>query len=160
MLITTKINASELYEFTIKHNYRTIAGILGVIFSLGSAVGGFIFWEKLTVPNRVLVILFALMFTVIEPIGCYIKVRKQIKKNFKYPISYNFSNDGIEISINEQKAVCNWYEVMKIESTANIITIYTSPIRAFIIPKKDVGENMEELKELIERNAECRKVVL
>ena len=107
-----------------------------------------------------LVVLFALMFTVIEPIGCYIKVKKQIKKSFQYPISYNFSSQGIEINVNDEKALCHWHEVMKVESTSNLINIYTSPVRAFIIPKKDVGDNMEILKEMIEKNAECRKVVL
>lgn len=160
MEVTTNINVKQLYEFTIKHNYKSLAGMISLTFSICSAIGGFIYWDKFNTMNKVVIILFALMFTVLEPIGCYIKVRKQIKNNFKYPIRYVFGKEGIEIIIEDKKGLCYWYEIMKIESTHNLINIYTSPVRAFIIPKSDVGEDITKLRELIETYAECRKVAL
>lgn len=158
MSITANIGVKELYEFTLKHNYRTFHGIIGVLFSIASAIGGFLYWDKLTMTNRVLIVIFALTFTVFEPVGCYIKVRKQVKKNFSTPLIYMFDAKGITITQGGQNAQCFWYEVMKVTSTKNLINIYTTPVRAFILPKKDIGENFNKLKELIDYNAQCRRV--
>ena len=158
MSITTNINVKELYEFTIKHNYRTLHGIIGLLFSIASAVGAVFFWDKLTMTNKVLIVIFALTFTVFEPLGCYIKVRRQIKKSFAQPLVYNFDDKGITITQGEQNAQCYWYEIMKVTSTKNLVNIYTSPVRAFILPKKDIGEKFGQLRDIINKNAECRHV--
>lgn len=158
MSITTSINVKELYEFTIKHNYRTLHGIIGLLFSIASAVGAVFFWDKLTMTNKVLIVIFALTFTVFEPLGCYIKVRRQIKKSFAQPLVYTFDDKGITITQGEQNAQCYWYEIMKVTSTKNLVNIYTSPVRAFILPKKDIGEKFGQLRDIINKNAECRHV--
>ncbi len=158
--INTNISEKELYEFTLNHNYKSLAGIIGLFFSIASAVGAVLFWDKLSTMNRVLIILFALMFTVFEPVGCYFKVKKQIKKSFEKPLSYVFDKKGITVSQGDAKADLTWQEIMKVVSTRNLINIYTSPVRAFIIPKKAVGGHMGELKEMIEENAQCRKVMI
>lgn len=156
----TNINAKELYEFTLNHNYKSLHGILGVAFSLASAVGAVWFWDKFTPTNRVIIILLALMFTVFEPLGCYIKVRKQIKKNFTKPLEYVFDDEGIEVSQGESSSRVNWNEIMKVTSTKNLINIYTSPLMAFIIPKKDAGQHMDSLKEMLTTKAQCRRIVI
>lgn len=158
LVIDTKIEVKELYEFTLNHNYKSLHGIISLLFSLASAVGAVVYWDRFNTMNKVLIILFALMFTVFEPIGCYIKVRKQIKKSFTEPIKYAFSSKGITISQGNNKAVCEWYEIMKVVSTKNLINVYTSPVRAFIIPKKDIKEKLGELETIIRENAQCIKI--
>lgn len=158
--IKTNINVKELYEFTLNHNYKSFQGVISLAFSVASAVGAVVFWDRLTVMNRVLIILFALMFTVFEPLGCYIKVRKQINKSFGSPLEYAFGSEGITISQGEEKAAVEWSQIMKIISTKNLINVYTSPVRAFIIPKKDVGDRIGEFKKIVEENAKCRKVII
>lgn len=156
--INTKIEVKELYEFTLNHNYKSLHGIISLLFSLASAAGAVVFWDRFNTMNRVLIILFALMFTVFEPIGCYMKVRKQVKKSFTDPINYTFDKKGIKISQGDNEAFCEWYEIMKVVSTKNLVNIYTSPVRAFIIPKKDIGEDIGEFKTILQENAECRKI--
>lgn len=156
--ITTNINVKELYEFTMIHNYKAFHGLVGLMFSIASAIGGAVFWDKLTTTNKVLIVIFALTFTVLEPIGCYLKVRKQIRKNFSKPIEYEMSSKCIKIRQGDGEAECYWYEVMKVTSTKHLINIYTSPARAFIIPKKDIGDKFHELRRIIMDNAECRRV--
>lgn len=158
--IDTKINVKELYEFTLNHNYKSLHGIISLMFSIASAAGAVVFWDRFNTMNKVLIILFALMFTVFEPIGCYIKVRKQIKKSFMESIRYTFDKKGITISQGDGRAFCEWHEIMKVASTKNLVNIYTTPVRAFIIPKKDIGKELGELKDIIEENAQCLKVAV
>lgn len=155
--IETKINVAELYEFTINHNYKSFHGIVSLLFSIASAVGAVVFWDRLSIMNRVLIILFALMFTVFEPVGCYIKVCKQVKNAFSQPIKYIFDKNGLKIVQGEASAQCQWHEIMKVTSTKNLVNVYTTPVRAFILPKKDIGQQFEDLKKLMQDNTQCLK---
>lgn len=155
--IETKINVPELYEFTINHNYKSLHGIISLLFSIASAIGAVAFWDRFSTMNRVLIILFALMFTVFEPVGCYIKVRKQVKSAFKQPLKYIFDKEGVTIIQGDASANCQWYEIMKVTTTKKLVNIYTTPVRAFILPKRDIGKDYEELRELLQQNTQCLK---
>lgn len=155
--IKTEIGTSELYEFTMNNNYKSIRGVIAVLFSLASAIGTILYWEQFSGWQKALMIFFALMFTVIEPIEYYLRSKRQVKKNFAVPLCYGFDENGIEIRQNEEQAHNEWAEVMKVVSTKNLVAIYLSPVRAFILPKKDIGNQYNELKELIERNTSCYK---
>ena len=80
-----------------------------------------------------------------------------MKKNFTVPLSYVFDENGIEIRRNDEMAHNDWQEVMKVISTKKLVIIYLSPIRAFILPKKDIGDSYQSLKSLMEENTSCYK---
>ena len=46
---------------------------------------------------------------------------------------------------------------MKVVNTKNLIVVYFTPIRAFIIPKKSIGEKFDDLKEIMGKKISCYK---
>lgn len=155
--ITTDIGVKELYEFTMNNNYKSIRGIISVLFSIISGIGVIVFWNDLSPLQRAGVIFFALMFTVIVPIEYYYRAKKQVKKSFNTPLIYEFSNNGIKIKQDDNAAESMLEDVMKITTTKNLINIYMSPIRAFILPKKDIGDDFQQLKDFLEEKTSCYK---
>lgn len=155
--IKTEIGVSELFEFTMSNNYKTIRGGIAVLFSLASAVGLVFYWNQFSGWQKALMLFFALMFTVIEPIEYYLRSKRQVKKNFAVPLTYVFDENGIEIRQNDEKAHNEWQDVMKVISTKKLVIIYLSPIRAFILPKQDIGDRYQDLKTLMEANTSCYK---
>ena len=155
--IKTEIGVSEMFEFTINNNYKTIRGVIAVLFSLASAAGLVFYWNQFSGWQKALMLFFALMFTVIEPIEYYLRSKRQVKKNFTVPLSYVFDENGIEIRRNDEMAHNDWQEVMKVISTKKLVIIYLSPIRAFSLPKKDIGDSYQSLKSLMEENTSCYK---
>lgn len=158
--LTTKITKKELYEFIMISNYKSLRGVLSILFSIVALMGTIYFWNSMSVFYRLIMIFLAMMFTVITPIEYYIRAGRQVKKNFKYPISYSFNEEGITISINEQSSLLLWEEVMKVISSKRLVMIYSSPIRAFIIPKKDIDDNFEKLRDMMEKNTDCYKFAM
>lgn len=158
--ITTKITRSELYEFIMISNYRSLRGVFSVLFSLVALAGTIYFWSDFNIWYRLIMIFLAMMFTVITPIEYYFRAGKQVKKNFKDEMTYSFDESGMTISINEQSSKLEWIEVMKVVSSKNLVMIYSSPVRAFLIPKKDIGKDFEKLRQLMENNTDCYKFVM
>lgn len=158
--IKTKITKKELYEFIMNNNYKSLRGVISVLFSLIAIVGMVYYWKDLEIYQKMVMFFLASMFTVIAPVEYYIRASRQVKKSFKEDIAYIFNSNGINISIKEESSVLPWEEVMKVTSTKNLVIIYFTPIRAFILPKKDIGENFESLRELMEDNTNCYKFVM
>lgn len=157
MEIKAKVGTKELFEFTMHSNYICIRGVISILFSLASAVGAVAYWQQLSTGQRVLMLVFAMMFTVIVPLEYYIRSVRQSKKRFQKPYIYKIENDGILIQLDEEQANCQWQDVMKVITTKNLVVIYLSPVRAFILPKKDIGERYETLKSVLKENTSCYK---
>lgn len=154
--IRTKITRKELYEFIMNNNYVSVRGVVSVLFSLASAVGTVFYWSEFSNLQRVLMLFMSLMFTVITPFEYYIRAGRQVRKNFKDEMTYVFDETGITIKIREESSSLPWNEVMKVISTKNLIVVYFTPIRAFIIPKKNIND-FDNLKEMMEQNTSCYK---
>ena len=147
--IKTKIDQKELYEFIMHHNYVSVRGVISVLFSICCLAGTVFYWEQFSMVQKVLMLLMASMFTVITPVEYYIRAARQIKKNFQQEIEYGFDGQGITIKIEEQSSSVPWEEVMKVISTRRLVVIYLSPVRAFILTKKAIGEDFDRLKALM-----------
>lgn len=152
-----QINTNNLYEFIMNNNYVSIRGIISVLFSLASAVGTVIFWEQFSGIQKALMVFMSLLFIVIAPIEYYIRAKRQVKKNFSEELEYIFDESGITIKKSNESSSLKWNEVMKVINTKNLIVVYFTPIRAFIIPEKCIGENFDALKELMEKSTSCYK---
>ena len=154
--VKTKVTKKELYEFIMNNNYVSVRGVVSVLFSLVSAIGTVIFWSDFSNLQKVLMLFMSLMFTVITPLEYYIRAGRQVKKSFKDEMEYLFDEAGITIKIRDESSSLPWNEVMKVISTKNLVVVYFTPIRAFIIPKKDITV-FDELKEMMEQNTSCYK---
>ena len=155
--IKVKISVGNLYEFMMNNNYVSVRGVVSVLFSLVSAAGTVIFWNEFVGIQKALMLFMALLFTVIAPIEYYVRAMKQVKKNFNDEMEYIFDNSGITIRKGEESSSLRWNEVLKVINTKNLVVVYFTPIRAFIIPKSCIGDNFDELKAIREKNTNCYK---
>lgn len=157
MEIKADIGTKELFEFTMYSNYKCIRGVVSTLFSVAAGIGAIIYWQQFSNGQRALMILFTLMFTVIVPLEYYIRSVRQVKKKFQKPYIYTFETDGIMIRLEEEEAKCQWQDIMKVVATKNLVVIYLSPVRAFILPKTNIGSQYDTLKSLLKEKTSCYK---
>ncbi len=140
---SVKMTFKALYSYVINTNYRNIMGILGLLLSLGSIVMLVLGWGKLSIINKVIFIIVALAFTVLNPLSLAIKTKKQLKTSpsYKMPLDYTFGSEGITISQGELSQDVKWSDVTRIMLTKNMIAIYTGPMSAFVIPTSELGKD-------------------
>ena len=91
----------------------------------------------------------------ITPIEYYVRAGRQAKKSFQNEITYIFDKSGITIQIEKESSHMQWEDVMKVISTKNLVLIYFSPVRAFIIAKKDISDEFENIKTMMSENTNC-----
>lgn len=160
--IETRIDRNSMFSFMLNHSYRSVMGVVGVFISIMAFIGLIVYWRDFNTTYKGMLIIVSLLFTVINPATLYLKSKKQVKLNdsFHHPLCYNLNDDGIDISQAEQSAHVNWEEVIKIISTKKLVVIYLSPVRAFIFPKEQIGDQFDAFKHMIADHVQCRKVII
>lgn len=134
---------SALYSYILNTYYRSFSGILGILVSVGVLVVLFTQWEKLAVNHRVLYILVASAFTIVNPLMLAFKAFRQLKlsPSYKKPLEYTFGDDGITISQGEVSQHMGWDKICRILMTGKILVVYTSRVHAFVLPLSELGKD-------------------
>lgn len=155
--MAVKVSTKDLYEFLMHNSYFSFKGVVSVLFSIMAVVGAVLYWKDFSAFYKVFMIILSLLFTVIVPIEYYIRAKRQADKSFKEEFNYTFNEEGITVTKGEESSALKWNEVMKVISTKNLVITYFTPIRAFIIPKRCIGEEFDNLKEIMKNNTSCYK---
>lgn len=155
--LKVKVTVTNLFEFMMYSNYASLRGFFSILFSVVCGIGTVYYWNDISLIQKILMLFMAMMFTVIAPIEYYFRAKRQVKKGFMETLEYSFDDTGITISKGEESSALGWESVMKVISTRNLIAIYFSPVRAFIIPKKAMGDDFDNLKNLMEDKTSCYK---
>lgn len=156
------INTKDMYDYNIYHNYRNFNGIFGVlvgIFFLVLSVAGALSDANI---SYILIMGFAgLYFTIITPIRMYIKSAQQVKLTpaFKKPLHYTVSDSSIEVAQEDMKASIAFTDIYKVADTGKSLIVYVTKARAYIFPKRELGTQEMQLKELFKNGLtpkQCR----
>ena len=142
-----KLSAVELYAFSMRHTYRSMSGVFGLIISFASLIICAVRFEYLDRTAVMALIIIGLIFTVVQPVMLWSKAKAQVRKNksINDTLHYTINDDGITVSQGEQEAKVKWYEIRKTVVVKDAIYVYMSPVRAFIFTKKQCGESFSEL---------------
>lgn len=133
---------SALYSYVINTNYRSVSGILGILLSVGAIVLLGFQWNTMSSGQRIVFIMIALMFTVINPAALAFKTFRQFKlsPSYRQPLEYTFSDSGIGVSQGEQHMDLEWKGIYRLLLTKKMLAVYTNRIHAFVIPLSELGD--------------------
>ena len=142
-----KLSAAELYAFSMRHTYKSMSGIFGLIISFGSLIICAVRYKYLDKTAIMALIIIGLIFTVIQPLMLWSKANAQVKKNK----SINTVSQG------EQEADVKWYDIRKTVIVKDAVYVYMSPVRAFIFTKKQCGDDFGSLVGFIQEKVKQYK---
>ena len=154
--ISVLMNTKYMYQFLMRHTYFSISGLIGICFSLAALVIFIFFNQTLTNGQKVLLVFGALLFTVINPLKLWISAMKQTKLNpmFQKPVIYSLKEEEIIVSQGEEVLPIKWEDVAKVIETKEVVTIYLSKVRAFVLPKEFYRDEVSSVKEMIQNKVD------
>ena len=143
-----------MFDFLYWHSYHGVTGIInyGLSFAgIAALIAGF---GKDNAFVTVMLIALSALFTVINPLSLLYKASRQVKKSpmFAKPLYYKFDTRGFSISQDNNSDSAEWNTVVFVRETGKSIILYLGAANALILPKKDIGAQVPDLKKFI-RNA-------
>lgn len=148
-----RITASVLYDYMLRHTYYSASGLIGTIVGALLIVGFFS-------GGGVIFLIAGTVILLYLPWSLFLKSRQQVMNTpaFKEPLHYKLTEEGIEVSQGGEVQKQAWNEMHKAVSTQRSIIVYTSRISASIFPKRDLGESVNRVIEIISTHMPPDKV--
>lgn len=148
-----KISANDLYDYMLKHAYSGVQGLLG------SCVGA-LFIVIAVMTGRWPFIIFGAILLLYLPCTFFLRSRQQVVMNpsFQQPLHYLLDEKGLTVSQGENSAFFGWEDMVKAVSTNNSIILYTTVVNATIFPKKQLGDKLPMVIEMIATHMPPAKV--
>ena len=89
---SVKMTFKALYSYVLNTNYRSYAGVIGLVISFGALVILAMNWNGFGTGQRAMLIIIGLVFTVINPLSLAFKTYQQLKlsPSHKMPLDYIF----------------------------------------------------------------------
>ena len=148
---SVQMNTAYMFDFLYWHSYHGITGIINYALSFAGVAALLAGFGKNNTAVTVMLIVLALLFTVINPLSLLYKAARQIKRTpmFSKPLHYKFDTKGFTISQESSSDSVDWGAVIMLRETGKSIILYMGAAQALILPKKEIGTQLPELKKLI-----------
>lgn len=144
-----KLTAKDLWKFSLYHSNSGIRGIINLLFT---AVALFLLvtrWSTIDMPNRLLLVCCALLFTVWQPLLLYNKARKQAKAPVIREVMHlHFDEAGLKVEQSGQTVEFAWDQMGRMDRLPGMLVLYMDRIHAYLLPKSATGEQEEALCEM------------
>lgn len=148
------ITPKDMFSYNVYHNYRNFSGILGLILGgicLVLCVAGIL--SAANISYILIMGVFGCFLTIFTPVQIYLRSVRQVRltPSFRKPLHYVVDEKEIKVSQDGAEAVVALCDVWKAVDTGKAIVVYVTRIRAYIFPKKDLGELETNLVEILKK---------
>ena len=148
-----KMTSGDLYDSMLHHTYGSMSGLIGAVADALMVVAGFSGAGVLCIIAGIVILLYL-------PVTLFLKSKQQFLANpaFKQPLHYKLTEEGIEVSQGEEVQSQKWEDMYKAVSTTKSLVIYTTAVNAAIFPRRDLGEQLPAVIEIISKHMPPKKV--
>lgn len=155
-----KMTQKEMYDFLMNHTYRSLSGIVGVLFGVLAFVVFFVTFGKTSQTQSILYLVFGLWFLAYLPVNLYIRAGKQVKLNptFKKPLTYRINAEGVTTMQDEKQILIEWKDILKIRETRVSLLVYTGMKYSFVLPKASMGSQYEAVTAMLRTHVDEKKM--
>lgn len=145
MELDVQITKRDLYDYQLYHAYTSPSGLFGTIVGCLFVVG----FINTGTPLYLVIGAFIILYF---PWTLHIRAASQAQSPvFRKPLHYKLSEEGLEISTEEEKQLVAWESITKASATGKTIMLYTSKVNAFLFPKRVLGERSGEFVKVVSR---------
>ena len=148
---SVQMKVSYMFDFLYWHSYHGMTGVINYALSIAGVAALIAGFGKGNTVVTVMLVVLALLFTVINPLSLLYKAARQVKRApmFQKPLYYCFDAKGFTISQESSSDSAKWEDIIFIRETGKTIILYMGAANAIVLPKKDCGDQLSGLKELI-----------
>ena len=156
-----KLTAKDLYKFNISQAYKGMQGSLSIILPLLVFAYAASTFGAVSMGSTVVYVGLGILFLVYVPVSLWLRVKKTITDSnnaLSKTLHYDFEEDAIRVSVEEEKVEFKWENIFQMKSTSDLVLVYTNRINAYILPKSQLGDKYNKLSELAHKKLEKYRI--
>ena len=136
-----KLDGKTMSRFLLHYNYTKATGLFGILLGIASLAAVFIKWNMWNANQRVVWIVIAVLFLIVQPLTLAKKGRRQMaQEEMQIPLFCHIDEEGISVTQGEASSSCKWSDLRKVVYRKNEMYLFTSAIYATIITRNSCEE--------------------
>ena len=144
--IDMQLNAKDIWLFSMYHSNRGFLLIFNVLFTIVMYYYMITSWNKIDTPRKIMFVLLANMFLIIQPAMLYLKSAKQARSEaIRAGLSLEINDEGIVVSSKGESIDFKWESGFRSRIVPGIIIIYVDAVRGYLLPDRYTKENKEKI---------------
>lgn len=146
-----KLDAKDLYKFNMMQAYKGMQGFLSILLPVLVFAYAVVTFGQVSIGTTLVYVGLGVMFLVYVPVSLWMRVKKIMADSnnaISKELHYEFSEDSIRVSVEEENVEFKWENIFQMKSTKDMVLVYTNRINAYILPKAQLGDKYKELSEL------------
>ena len=144
--IDMQLNAKDIWLFSMYHSNRGFLLIFNVLFTVVMYYYMITSWNKIDTPRKIMFVLLANMFLIIQPAMLYLKSAKQARSEaIRAGLSLEMNDEGIVVSSKGESVDFKWESGFRSRIVPGIIIIYVDAVRGYLLPDRYTKENKEKI---------------
>jgi hypothetical protein len=132
----------QFWQLSMYYMYGSIIGVCNIIFTVAMILLSFKMWSNASNFVKTLLLLACCLFSVIQPIGIYLRAKMQAEGSKE--IEIGFDESGIHVKTDIEASDLDWRSIKKVSRKPNMIVIFSTTTHGFILTNKVLGKQHEE----------------
>lgn len=156
-----KLAAKDLYKFNILQAYKGLQGFLSLLLPVLVFAYTIVSFGEVSIGSTLIYAGLGIMFLVYVPVSLWLRVKKVINdpnNALSKSIHYDFAEEEIKVSVEEEHVEFKWENIFQIKKTSDLVLVYTNRINAYILPMEQLGEHYPQLSELAHKKLEKYRI--
>ena len=124
-----KLTAKHLFQFNVMQAYKGMQGALSIILPVLIFVYSISSFGQVSIGSTLVYVGLGIMFLVYVPISLWLRVNKIIKDEnnaLSQKIHYDFEEDIIRVSVENENVEFKWENIFQLKSTKDMVLLYTN----------------------------------
>lgn len=156
-----KLAAKDLYKFNLMQAYKGMQGFLSILLPVLVFAYAVSTFGEVGIGSTLVYVALGILFLVYVPVSLWLRVNKLVNdpnNALSKAIHYEFEEDMIRVSVEEENVEFKWENIFQMKSTKDLVLVYTNRINAYILPMGQLGENYKQLSELAHKKLEKYRI--
>lgn len=149
-----KISGKDMYRFNLYHSYTGSQGKISIGVAILLIVVAICTRGTVSENYTKAYVVFAVVMLLYLPINLYLRSAQQMLGSpvLQNALHYKIDAQGVHTSQGDAAADLLWEEIHKIVFAKQYVFIYSTRVNAFILPREQMGQQYDVVRQMAEQN--------
>lgn len=142
---TFRCTIGDFFRYRMENVYRNWIGFVEILFTVIFLILIIFKWNDTNAVGKTLLVVFTLLFPVIQPLCIYIAARRDVSAINKEDTTLTFEDTGLHIQVKDHKQFIMWRDFYPIIKRPAMLVVTPDGIHAYLLTNRILKDKKQEV---------------
>jgi hypothetical protein len=146
-----KTEVSDLWQFSMYYAWSSYLAVINIVCTVSAFALIIACWRDAGIAPRIGMVLFASLFTVIQPLAIWFKAKRRLKGGMP-EVELLFDRSGLTVTSEGKTVHKSWGQIKGVAVKTTLVVVYVDGGGAYILPNRVLKETRKDFLSFIKEN--------